>query len=138
HADPGLARAAFEEMLRCEAPVQTFFRTTTRAVDVAGVAIPDGAKVLLFMAAANRDPRRWGEDADRYDLRRRTAGHLAFGSGIHVCVGQFVSRLEGELVLAALARRIPRLTLAGEPVPKPNNTLKGFAHLPLVALKALV
>ena len=138
HADPGLARAAFEEALRYESPVQTFFRTTTRPVDIGGTEIPSGAKVLMFLGSANRDPRRWGDDADRYDLRRRTAGHLAFGSGIHVCVGQFISRLEGELVLAALARRIPRLTLAGEPVPKPNNTLKGFAHLPLVAFKALV
>jgi 4-methoxybenzoate monooxygenase (O-demethylating) len=133
HDDPGLARAAFDETLRCESPVQTFFRTTTRAVDIGGVEIPAGAKVLLFMASANRDPRRWGDDADRFDLRRRTAGHLAFGSGIHVCVGQFISRLEGELVLAALARRAARLTLAGPPVPKPNNTLKGFARLPIAA-----
>ena len=134
HADPdGLARAAFEETLRVESPVQTFFRTTTRPVAVAGVEIPDGAKVLLFMGSANRDSRRWGDDAERYDLRRRTAGHLAFGSGLHVCVGQFISRLEGELVLAALARRASHLGLAGDAVPKPNNTLKGFAHLPLVA-----
>jgi cytochrome P450 len=85
----------------------------------------------MFIGSANRDPRRWGDDADRYDIGRRTVGHVAFGSGIHVCVGQFISRLEGELVLAALARRASRLELAGEPVPKPNNTLKGFARLPL-------
>ncbi len=131
HGDPGLAKAAFEESLRLESPVQTFFRTTTRPVDVGGTTIPGDAKVLLFMGSANRDPRRWGDDADRYDIRRRTPGHLAFGAGIHVCVGQFISRLEGELVLAALARRAPGLTLAGEPVPKPNNTLKGFSKLPL-------
>jgi cytochrome P450 len=133
HADPGLARAAFEETLRVESPVQTFFRTTTRPVEIGGVEIPDGAKVLLFMGSANRDPRRWGGDADRFDLHRRTAGHLAFGSGIHACVGQFISRLEGELVLAALARRASALSLAGPPVPKPNNTLKGFARLPIAA-----
>ena len=131
HADPGLARAAFEETLRYESPVQTFFRTTTCPVDVGGVEIPAGAKVLLFMGSANRDPRRFGDDAERYDLCRRTAGHLAFGTGLHVCVGQFISRLEAELLLAALARRAPTLTLAGEPVPRPNNTLKGFAHLPV-------
>src|SRR5206468_2320554 len=62
HADPdGLARAAFEETLRVESPVQTFFRTTTRPVDVAGIEIPDGAKALLFLGSANRDPRRWGD-----------------------------------------------------------------------------
>ena len=93
--------------------------------------IPSEAKVLLFLGSANRDPRRWGDDADRYDLHRRTPGHVAFGAGIHVCVGQFISRLEGRLVLATLARRARRLDLAGDPVPKPNNTLKGFRHLPL-------
>ena len=131
HADPGLARAAFEETLRFESPVQTFFRTTNRPVEVDGTKIPTDAKVLLFLGSANRDPRRWGDDADRFDIHRRTAGQVAFGQGIHVCVGQFISRLEGELVLAALARRAGRLVLAGEPVPKPNNTLKGFRHLPL-------
>jgi cytochrome P450 len=131
HADPGLAKAAFEETLRCESPVQTFFRTTTRPVDVAGSTIPADAKVLLFLGSANRDPRRWGDDADRYDIRRRTPGHVAFGAGIHVCVGQFIARLEGELVLSALARRSPRLVLTGDPVPRPNNTMKGFRHLPV-------
>jgi cytochrome P450 len=131
HADPGLAKAAFEEALRLEPPVQAFFRTTTRAVEIEGAAIPADAKVLLFFGSANRDPRRWGDDADRYDLHRRTAGHLAFGAGIHVCIGQFISRLEGELVLAALARRAAALALNGDPVPKPNNTLKGFGRLPL-------
>jgi cytochrome P450 len=131
HADPGLAKAAFEEALRLEPPVQAFFRTTTRTVEVEGAVIPADAKVLLFFGAANRDPRRWGDDADRYDIHRRTAGHLSFGAGIHVCIGQFISRLEGELVLAALARRAARLALAGEPVPKANNTLKAFRHLPL-------
>jgi 4-methoxybenzoate monooxygenase (O-demethylating) len=136
HADPTLAKAAFEESLRYESPVQTFFRTTTRDVEVDGILIPAQEKVLLFLGAANRDPRRWGEDASRYDIRRRTAGHVAFGHGIHVCVGQFIARLEGELVLAALARRASRLDLAGEPVAKLNNTLKGFRHLPLRATAA--
>ncbi len=70
-------------------PDQTFFRTTTRPVDIDGTVIPDGAKVLMIIGSANRDPRRWGNDADRYDIGRRTPGHLAFGAGIHVCVGQF-------------------------------------------------
>jgi cytochrome P450 len=131
HADPQLAKAAFEESLRYESPVQTFFRTTTRSVDVEGTVIPSDAKVLLFLGSANRDPRRWGDDADRYDIRRRTPGHVAFGAGIHVCVGQFISRLEGQLILGALARRARHLDLGGDPVPKPNNTLKGFSQLPL-------
>jgi cytochrome P450 len=131
HCDPGLAKGAFEETLRYESPAQVFFRTTTRPVEVDGVTIPGDVKVLLFLASANRDPRRWGDDADRFDIRRRPVGHVGFGAGIHVCVGQFITRLEGELMLAALARRVSRLTLAGDPVPRPNNIMKSFAHLPL-------
>jgi cytochrome P450 len=130
-SDPALARAAFEEALRCESPIQTFFRTTTRPVDVAGTTIPAGAKVLLFLGSANRDERRWGPDADRYVITRRPVGHVAFGHGLHVCIGQFISRLEGELVLGALAERADRLELAGDPEPKLNNTLKGWARLPV-------
>jgi hypothetical protein len=111
--------------------VQTFFRTTSRDAEVAGTVIPEGSKVLLFLGSANRDPRHWGEDADRLDIRRRAAGHVAFGMGVHQCVGQPVARMETELVLAALARRIRRIELAGTPVPKLNNTLKGWASVPV-------
>ena len=131
HGDPGLAKRAFEESLRLESPLQAFFRTTTRPVEVAGTVIPADAKVLVFFGSANRDPRRWGDTADRYDIRRRAAGHVAFGAGVHVCIGQFIARLEGELILSALARRAATLTFTGDPVPKPNNTLKSFRHLPL-------
>jgi 4-methoxybenzoate monooxygenase (O-demethylating) len=130
HADPGRARAAFEEVLRFESPVQTFFRTTTRAADVDGVRIPGGEKVLLFLAAANRDPRRW-ERADRFDVARKASGHLGFGSGVHACVGRMLARLEAEVLLGALARRVAIFELAGEPVRKLNNTLRGLASLPV-------
>jgi 4-methoxybenzoate monooxygenase (O-demethylating) len=131
HADPALARSAFDEALRHSGPIQTFFRTTTRAVDVAGTTIPEGAKVLLFLAAANRDPRRWGPDADRLDITRNAAGHVAFGMGIHYCVGRPVARLEAELMLTALAERISHVEPAGDPVPRLNNTLTGWSSLPL-------
>jgi len=91
--NPQLIRGAFEEVLRFEAPVQTFFRTTTRDVDVGGVRLGEGEKVLLFLAAANRDPRRW-DNADRFDVRRRATGHMTFGTGIHGCVGQAVALAE--------------------------------------------
>src|SRR6202162_860465 len=71
--NPNLIRGAFEEVLRFEAPVQTFFRTTTKTVDVAGVRLGDGEKVLLFLAAANRDPRRW-DKPDIFDVRSRATG----------------------------------------------------------------
>src|SRR5665213_2937347 len=71
-----LARPAFEEVIRYAAPVQTFFRTTTKPVEVAGVCLDEGQKVLLFLAAANRDPRKW-QDPDKFDIRRKTLGHGA-------------------------------------------------------------
>jgi cytochrome P450 len=127
---PNLIRGAFEEVLRFEAPVQTFFRTTTRAVDVAGVHLGDGEKVLLLLAAANRDPRRW-DNPDTFDVTRRAAGHMTFGTGIHGCVGQAVARLETEAILTALAKRVASFELTGEPERRLNNTLRGFDRIPL-------
>lgn len=129
-ADPSLARAAFEEAVRLESPVQTFFRTTTRAVSIGGETIQEGTKVLMLLGAANRDPRRW-DRPDEYDIARRNAGHVGFGTGIHGCVGAVLARLEGELVLNALARKAVRIEIAGEPKRRYNNTLRGMASLPV-------
>ncbi len=107
-ADPSLARGAFEEAVRLESPVQTFFRTTTRPVNIGGEQIGEGRKVLMFLGAANRDPRQW-EQPDTYDITRRNAAHVGFGAGIHGCVGAVLARLEGEVVLNALARKVTSL-----------------------------
>ncbi len=128
--NPALIRGAFEEVLRFEAPVQTFFRTTTKAVNVSGIEIGDGEKVLLFLAAANRDPRRW-DKPDAFDVRRRAAGHMTFGTGIHGCVGQAVARLESEAIFAALTKRVASFELTGESRRRLNNTLRGLDTLPL-------
>jgi 4-methoxybenzoate monooxygenase (O-demethylating) len=132
---PGLARVAFDEAVRLESPVQTFFRTTTRNIEVDGVVIPDGRKVLLVLAAANRDPRRW-VDPDRFELSRDPSGHVGFGMGIHQCVGQHIARLEAEAVLTALARRIRRIEPAGPAVRHQNNTLRGWKSVPLRVVAA--
>jgi cytochrome P450 len=135
-ADPArLAKAAFEEAIRFESPVQTFFRTTTRATEFGGVALEEGRKILLFLGAANRDPRQWPAP-DEYNIERKVLGHVGFGAGIHVCVGQLLARLEGEVVLQALAKHASRLELAGEPERRFNNTLRGLKHLPLRATPA--
>src|SRR6195952_2133163 len=110
--DPTLARNAFEEAVRFESPVQTFFRTTTREVEIGGHVIGEGEKVLMFLGAANRDPRRW-DRPDSYDVTRRTSGHVGYGSGIHMCVGQLVARLEGETMMAALARKVSKIEITG-------------------------
>jgi len=129
-ADPNLARAAFEEAVRFETPVQTFFRTTTRPVALGGATLDEAQKILVFMAAANRDPRRW-ERPDEYDITRPTAGHVGWGVGIHTCVGMLLARLEGECVLTALAQQAGSLEITAEPKRRCNNTLRGLASLPL-------
>jgi 4-methoxybenzoate monooxygenase (O-demethylating) len=128
--NPNRTRAAFEEVLRFESPVQGGFRTTTREVDLGGVRIPEGEKVLLVIAAANRDPRRW-DDPERFDICRTASGHLGFGRGIHACVGRMLARLEGQALLDAMVRRVETIELAGEPQRKLNNALRGFAKLPI-------
>lgn len=134
--DPTLLRKAFEESLRWDSTVQTFFRTTTRDVAIGGITIPEGSKVLLFLAAANRDPQHWGEDAEQFNIRRRVSGHVGFGFGIHQCLGQMIARQEAELVLEALVPRVAEIRLSGEPERRLNNTLHALAKLPLELLPA--
>jgi cytochrome P450 len=131
--DPALLRSAFDEVIRWEAPVQTFFRTTSRECEIEGRRIGRDEKVLLFLGSANRDPRQW-QDADRLDLRRKSMGHVAFGSGIHVCVGMMIARLEAELLFAAFAKRVGGFEIVGKPVRRRNNTLRAFASLPVRVL----
>ncbi|MEZ5983925.1 MAG: cytochrome P450 [Parvularculaceae bacterium] len=125
-----LTRHAFEEVLRWDSTVQTFFRTTTKETTLGGVRLPEGAKVLLFLAAANRDPRRW-PDPEKFDLKRRPVGHVGFGHGIHVCVGQMVARLEAEILLEAIAEEIEEIELAAPPKRRLNNTLHAWASAPV-------
>jgi cytochrome P450 len=130
HHKPELARNAFEEGLRYDSPVQTFFRTTSRAVEADRGVIPAHRKVLLFMASANRDPARW-DDPDRFMVDRVATGHVGFGAGIHACVGQMIARLEGELIFGELARRVKTIELTAEPRRKLNNSLRGLESMPV-------
>jgi 4-methoxybenzoate monooxygenase (O-demethylating) len=129
-AHPELARVAFDEAVRWESPVQTFFRTATTDVQVAGTVVPEGKKILMYLASANRDPRRW-EDPDAFDLSRDPSGHVGFGMGIHQCVGQHVARLEAEAMLTALARRVETIELAGPTRRHLNNTLRAWESIPV-------
>lgn len=129
-ADPGLALPAFEETLRYTSPVQAFCRTAGVATQVSGVEIEEGSKILCVLGAANLDPDRWPQ-ADRFDITRKTAGHLALGAGPHNCVGQNIARAEGQAVLRALARHVARIEITGEPVWRPNNAIHALERLPL-------
>jgi cytochrome P450 len=112
-----------------------FFRTTTRAVEFDGVMVPPDTKVLMMAASANRDPRKW-DDPDRFDINRKSAGHVAFGTGIHACVGQMVARLELEMILTAIVSRVRHIEIAAEPRRKLNNTVRQFGSLPVELIAA--
>jgi cytochrome P450 len=129
-ADPSLAKSVFEETVRMESPIQNLFRTTTREVELEGLRIPASEKVLLLLASANRDPEHWHEP-DRFDVARRVQGHVGFGVGFHVCIGQVIARMEGELLLTALAQRVASIEVTGPPMRRFNNAVRGFASLPL-------
>lgn len=133
-SDPDLARNAFDEIIRWASPVIGFFRTTTRSVDIGGVEVPSDAKVLVFFAGANRDPRHW-EDPDVFDIRRKVVGHLGFGTGVHNCAGREIARMEGESLLRALAAKVGGWRLVGQPVPRLNNTLRGLDALPVEVVR---
>ncbi|MGH8875594.1 MAG: cytochrome P450, partial [Acidimicrobiia bacterium] len=108
-AEPGLTASAVEELLRFESPVQRTSRVATRPAEVGGVEVSEGDLIFLLLAAANRDPEHF-PDPDRLDLSRDNArDHLAFGHGIHHCLGSPLARLEGRVALSRLYRRFPRL-----------------------------
>jgi cytochrome P450 len=92
--------------------------------------VPDGKKILMFLGAANRDPRRW-TNPDAFDLTRNPSGHVGFGMGIHQCAGQHVARLEAEALLTALAARVERFEIAGPTRRHHNNTLRAWEALPV-------
>lgn len=133
--DPSLVKRAIEEGMRYCSPVRCLFRTTTRAVEVDGCVIPEGRKVLLLLGAANRDPRRW-ENGDSFDISRSCSGQVAFGFGIHQCLGQMVARRETELILKALVEQVAEIRLAGEPVQNFNNAVQGLVSLPVELVPA--
>ncbi|WP_329620450.1 cytochrome P450 [Streptomyces sp. NBC_01255] len=133
-ADPGLLDGAIEESLRYDGPVETStFRFTREPFTLGGTEIPAGASVLVAIGALDRDPARF-PDPDRFDIRRDTRGHLAFGHGIHYCLGAPLARLEGRIALRTLLDRFPRLELDPEGDPwewVPGLLIRGVRHLPV-------
>lgn len=129
---PDLAGNAVEELLRYDSPVQMSRRITLEPYRVGGTEIPAGAFVIASIAAANRDPGRWGPDADRLRLDREDArAHVSFGAGVHHCLGAALARLEGRVAIHRLVERFPQLRLAGEPVWNGRINLRGPQHLPV-------
>jgi cytochrome P450 len=129
-ADPALVPGAIEEMLRYDSPVQLTARVALQDAAVADLAVPAGTFVLTVVGAANRDPAAH-QDPEAFDVTRPPTRHLAFGQGIHFCLGSPLARLEGRIAVRELLTRAPRMRLAGEPGWKQNVTLRGLSTLPV-------
>ncbi|MEV1055339.1 cytochrome P450 [Streptomyces sp. NPDC049887] len=131
--DPDLLPGAVEEFLRYDGPVSPgIARFAREDVEIAGVTVPRGATVLIASAIADRDPARFA-DPDRLDITRRDNAHLAFGHGIHYCLGAPLARLEGQIAIGTVLRRLPDLALAVPPEElrwRPGG-LRGPARLPV-------
>jgi cytochrome P450 len=131
--DPALDANAVDELLRYDCPVQFSRRITTSALQVGDATIERGVFVLTCLAAANRDPAKWGATAQDLDLGRPgVAQHLAFGSGIHHCLGAALARLEGRIAMGTLIRRFPGLEPTGDtPAWNGRLVLRGLDFLPV-------
>jgi cytochrome P450 len=128
--DPGLAPHAVEELLRFDGPTKMQVRMAKEDLEIQGQRVRAGQRVLLCQSAANRDPQRFA-DPDRLDFTRTVDEHLAFGIGIHYCLGAPLARLEGEIALRALVERLPSLHVQGAPEWHPTILSRGVASLPV-------
>jgi pimeloyl-[acyl-carrier protein] synthase len=129
--EPGLIGSAVEELLRYDGPVQRTARIPSTDVTIAGRTIPKGDMVMPFIGAADRDPAQF-TDPDRLDLGRADNRHIAFGWGIHFCLGAPLARLEGQIAIGTLVQRLPKLALATDrPEHRLSLTLRGLTSLPV-------
>jgi cytochrome P450 len=128
-ATPSAIPQAVEEVLRYEAPVQNTKRTTLCDTELLGEPIPQGSTVLLLTGSANRDGSRF-EQPDVFDVQREPKRHMAFGEGIHHCIGAPLARLEGEVVIETVLAEMPDYRLVGHPIRLPNHIVRGYLSLP--------
>ena len=129
--NPGLIGTAVEELLRYDGPVQRTARIPSEDLVIGGKTIPKGEMVMPFLGAANRDPAQF-PDPDRLDITRTDNRHIAFGMGIHFCLGAPLARMEGQIAINTLLRRLPKLALASQqPEHRQSLTLRGLVSLPV-------
>ena len=127
---PGLAGPAVEELLRFDTPVQLLARVSWDDVEIAGVPVSGGERIVAYLGAGNRDPERFS-DPDRLELTRPDNAPLSFGGGIHYCLGAPLARLEAQIAIPALLARFPGLSLAGEPGRRDSLAIRGYTNLPV-------
>jgi cytochrome P450 len=132
-AQPDVAPNAVDELLRYDSPVQVSRRITLQDFEIGGHTIAPGLLIFTMLGSANRDPEKFGANADRLDLRRENAReHLSFGGGFHSCLGAHLARVEGQVALSTLAARFPNAELATDrPEWNGRIVLRGLARLPL-------
>ncbi|HYR40138.1 MAG TPA: cytochrome P450, partial [Methylomirabilota bacterium] len=131
HESPGLIASAVEELLRYDGPVQRTARIPSEDVTIGGRTIGKGEMVLPFIGAADRDPAQF-RDPDRLDITRADNRHIAFGWGIHFCLGAPLARIEGQIAFNTLLQRLPKLALATDtPQYRQSLTLRGLSALPV-------
>jgi hypothetical protein len=135
-ANPSLIASAVEEMLRLVSPTHSLPRTAAVDVEMHGMRIPSGARVMLLWHAANLDEREFPEP-DRFDIHRNASRHLAFGHGTHFCLGAALARLEARVAFEELLHRLPEYSIASEPERLVSITFNGFETVP-IAFPSLV
>ncbi len=129
--NPGLIGSAVEELLRFDGPVQRTARIPSEDVTIRGCTIAKGEMVMPFIGAADRDPAQF-PDPDRLDIARGDNRHIAFGWGIHFCLGAPLARVEGQIAINTLVQRLPKLSLATDkPEFRQSLTLRGLSALPV-------
>lgn len=133
--DPALMANAVNEVIRYEPPLRAFARWVGRQTDIAGAALPPGARVLVMYASANRDEREW-EEPEVFDIRRDATRQIGFGQGAHACAGQGLARLETTAMLRALIERVDRIEVTGTPKWAINNIIRRHQALPLKLIPA--
>ena len=134
--EPALIPSAVEELLRFDSPVQVDVRSVLEDCDVNGFRVQRGDNIIALLGAANRDPDRF-QTPERLDVRRREQNHLAFGRGIHHCLGAPLARLEGRVVLETLIERFASMSLLDDcPAFRNSVVLRGLDSLPVAAERA--
>jgi cytochrome P450 len=132
-SEEGFIKSFIEEVLRLESPIQGLHRTAMADTAICGVPIPEGSQVLLMYGGANRDPHEFNDPGDCRPDRQSTHGHLAFGHGVHHCIGAPLARAEARIALECFARRVETLALApdADVVYEPSFLLRGLERLHL-------
>lgn len=127
---PELIPNAVEEAVRMASPIRAFTRYAVEDSEIGGHVIPEGKRILVMYASANRDPRKY-TDPDRFDVTRDVHDHVGFGQGVHMCMGMHLGRLEIICLLEALRQRVKQFHLTAQPEVAMNNSIRAFAKLPV-------